>query len=48
MIFKWYDDDFSKAAGSTIGFINKYRAVPLADGVKLEFTEYDWSLNEAK
>jgi len=47
MIFKWYDADF-KAAGGPIAFINKYRAQPLPPDVKVEFQDYDWSLNEAR
>ncbi len=46
-IFKWYADDF-KAAGGAVAFINKFRAQPLPAGVKVEFQDYDWSLNEAK
>lgn len=48
MIFKWYDDDFVKASGSTVAFINKYRTPPLMEGVRLEYMDYDWSLNSAK
>jgi hypothetical protein len=48
MIFKWYDDDFAKAAGSTLAFINKYRTKPLPADAKLEFMEYDWNLNDAQ
>jgi Protein of unknown function, DUF547 len=47
MIFKWYDTDF-KAAGGPIAFINKYRTQPLPPEVKVEFQDYDWSLNEAR
>jgi Protein of unknown function, DUF547 len=47
MIFKWYEDDF-KAAGGPVAFINKYRPQPLPADVKVEFQDYDWSLNEAK
>lgn len=46
-IFKWYDADF-KPAGGPVAFINKYRAQPLPAGVKVEFQDYDWGLNEAK
>jgi hypothetical protein len=46
-IFKWYADDF-KAAGGAVPFINKYRPQPLPADVKVEFLDYDWSLNEAK
>ena len=46
-IFKWYDSDF-KPAGGPVAFINKYRAQPLPADVKVEFQDYDWSLNDAK
>ena len=46
-IFKWNDADF-KAAGGPVAFINKYRPTPLPADVKVDFQDYDWSLNEAK
>jgi hypothetical protein len=51
-IFDWYADDF-KAGGGVLAFIAKYgppdAAAAIAAGkVKLEFAEYDWSLNIAK
>ena len=46
-IFDWYKEDFQKA-GSTVGFINKYRKEPLDKDAKISFQEYDWSLNAAK
>ncbi len=46
-IFKWNDADF-KPAGGAVAFINKYRPTPLAADVKVDFQDYDWSLNEAK
>ena len=47
MIFKWNTDDF-KAAGGPVAFINKYRPQPLPANVKIDYQEYDWSLNETK
>jgi len=51
-IFDWYADDF-KAGGGVLAFIAKYgppdAAAAIAGGkVKLEFADYDWSLNAAK
>jgi hypothetical protein len=51
-IFDWYADDF-KAGGGVLAFIAKYgppdAAAAIAAGrVKLEFADYDWSLNIAK
>jgi hypothetical protein len=51
-IFDWYKDDF-KASGGPLAFIQKYGPPDAADAIaggkaKLEFAEYDWSLNAAK
>lgn len=46
-IFDWYAKDFAPAGGAA-AFINKYRREKLADGVKVTFQTYDWSLNEAR
>ena len=46
-IFKWNDADF-KSAGGPVAFINKYRPTPFPADVKVDFQEYDWSLNETK
>ena len=47
MIFKWYRDDFKKAAGSVVAFVARYlpegRTIP--PGAKIDHLEYDWSLN---
>lgn len=47
-IFEWYGDQFSFNAGSIIGFINKYRYYKVPADYKIEFQEYDWSLNDKK
>ncbi|HBR14502.1 MAG TPA: hypothetical protein DD723_03030 [Candidatus Omnitrophica bacterium] len=48
-IFKWFKEDFEKAGGS-IAFIKKY--IPqnknLPDNGKIQWLDYDWSLNEQK
>jgi hypothetical protein len=46
-IFKWYDDDF-KGEGGAVEFINKNRGDALPSDAKVEYQEYDWTLNEAK
>jgi hypothetical protein len=51
-IFDWYADDF-KAAGGARAFIQKFGTESAADAIadgkaKLDFAEYDWSLNAAK
>ncbi len=51
-IFDWYADDF-KASGGALAFIAKYGPDGAKDAIaggraKLEFSDYDWSLNAAK
>ncbi len=53
-IFKWFKEDFSSSggekAGGSIAFIKKY--IPqernLPDSGKIQWLDYDWSLNEQK
>ena len=53
-IFKWYGDDFTKAAGSPAmyvkPFLPKAQRDALADPAKakVKFTDYDWDLNVRK
>lgn len=47
-IFDWYKEDFQGEAGSILAYITKYRGKPFPENAKLEFQEYDWSLNEAR
>jgi Protein of unknown function, DUF547 len=53
-IFKWYGEDFTKAAGSLAmyvkPFLPKAQRDALADPakVKVKFTDYDWALNAQK
>lgn len=50
-IFKWFDEDFRGPAGSPQKYIAKYAADPAAakllaaDGFKVVWIDYDWSLN---
>lgn len=54
-IFKWYADDFAKHSGSLPAYLNR-QATLLAparqlkqaqNAIKVEFLDYDWSLNRA-
>ena len=48
-IFKWYRDDFEKAAGSIESFLRRYRTgAEVPGGLRLEYMEYSWSLNDWK
>ena len=40
-IFDWYKDDFS----NVITFLNKYSNTKINSGAKIEYKNYDWSLN---
>jgi len=42
-LFVWYKDDFKP---DLISFLNTYLATPIPAEAKIEFVEYDWSLNE--
>jgi len=44
-IFKWYKNDFTEN-GSILDYINKYSNVTVNANTKIEYLEYDWSLNE--
>jgi hypothetical protein len=44
-IFEWYSDDFTQN-GSLIGYLNKYSNIKINPGAKLNFIDYNWSLNE--
>ena len=50
-IFKWFDEDFRTAAGSTQKYVARYVADPevaqamAADGYRIEWIGYDWRLN---
>ena len=43
-IFEWYKEDFSK--GDIISYINKHSSLNLPANSKIEYLEYDWSLND--
>ncbi|MFC4261859.1 DUF547 domain-containing protein [Ferruginibacter yonginensis] len=45
MLFNWYKDDFIKAKGSVINFLNAYLKTPLPATTTVEFYTYDWALN---
>jgi Protein of unknown function, DUF547 len=51
MIFKWFDEDFTGAAGSVLTYIAAYVSDPelardlLRSHYRIDYLEYDWSLN---
>ena len=44
-IFKWYEKDFKKAAGSVINFINQYSNHKLNSKSQIHYIDYSWNLN---
>lgn len=45
-IFKWYMKDFGGSKKSVLSYVKKW--LPVEDGWTVEWTAYDWSLNEDK
>jgi len=45
-IFDWYQEDFIKQSGSVIEFVNPYFGNEATGEFKIEYTNYDWSLND--
>jgi hypothetical protein len=51
MIFKWFEDDFTRAAGSILSYVTQYVADPvlvqdlMQSEYRVEYLDYDWSLN---
>lgn len=46
-VFKWFKKDFEKAGG-VVAFVKKYISsdIRLSDDAKIQWLDYDWSLNE--
>ena len=51
MIFRWFENDFSGAAGSVLSYIARYVDDPelakeiTEPGYRIEYLDYDWRLN---
>lgn len=46
-IFEWYAEDFNEGSETLISFLNKYSGdLTIRDDAKVEYLEYNWSLNE--
>ncbi|MDR4463869.1 MAG: DUF547 domain-containing protein [Nitrospira sp.] len=51
MIFKWFGDDFTEAAGSVLTYVARYVDDPelvqdlMQSDYRIEYLEYDWNLN---
>lgn len=46
-IFKWFSKDFEAAAGSVGKYVSAGFAEPVPPDYAVDYTDYDWSLNEA-
>ena len=44
-IFSWFEGDFTKD-GSLIDFLNQYSHTKINQDARIDFLEYDWSLNK--
>lgn len=44
-IFGWYEEDFLEAASSLIEFVARYRDLGEPRPTRVEFLDYDWTLN---
>jgi uncharacterized protein DUF547 len=44
-IFDWFEGDFTKD-GSLISYLNKYSHTKIDDNAKINYLDYDWSLND--
>jgi hypothetical protein len=45
-IFDWFKEDFSAKSGSVLEFVNPYFGNQASKEFKIEYTNYDWSLND--
>ena len=45
-VFDWFEEDFIKQSGSVIAFVNPYFNNQANGDFKIEYTNYDWSLND--
>ena len=44
-IFEWYQDDFIRKTASPLAFINQYRDKKIPSTYRVDYYEYDWTLN---
>jgi len=51
-IFKWYAEDFEKRGGSVLGFVKPFWPLDIGSkvepGFEVEYSDYDWSLNDGR
>lgn len=44
-ILKFYPEDFLAVAPSLVAYVNRYRDVKIPEFYKVEFADYDWTIN---
>lgn len=47
-LFDWFSEDFVKESGSVIAFVNPYIGDDADSDFMIEYTNYDWALNDIK
>lgn len=45
-VFSWFEGDFTKDS-SLVDFLNRYSNVTIDQNAKIDYLDYDWSLNDA-
>jgi hypothetical protein len=46
-IFDWYAKDFGGTPAAVIAWVNLYLEDPIPDDFRVQYTDWDWTLNEA-
>jgi len=46
-ILKFYREDFLRASPDLIAYINRHREVKIPEGYKVDFADYDWTVNDS-
>ncbi len=47
-ILKFYREDFQRASPDLIAYINRHREVKIPEGYKVDFIDYDWTINDSR
>ena len=47
-ILKFYREDFLHASPDLITYINRHREVKIPEGYKVDFIDYDWTVNDSR
>lgn len=47
-IFQWYNTDFGGGKKDVLNYINQYRTAAIPESASIEYSNYNWSLNDQK